>query len=224
MRVLVVEDNEKLADLLTSRLTEQGYAVDAAASIDAAAAMLEVVSFDLVVLDLTLPDGDGRAFLRALRAAGNGVPVLAATARSDLLERVCTLDDGADDYLVKPFSTEELLARVRALLRRPRVTLDTVLAVGNIALDTASMALSIDGAATEIQRRELSVLAVLLRDQGRLVPRRVLEEAIYSLDDEVTPNALEAAVSRLRRRLEQQGASVRIATMRGLGYILSEQS
>jgi len=176
------------------------------------------------VLDLTLPDGDGRALLRALRRRGEGVPVLVATARSDLLQRVNTLDEGADDYLVKPFSPDELLARVRALLRRPRLALDTVLTSGNVALDTASMAVSIDGAPVEMPRREVSVLAVLLREQGRLVPRRALEDAIYSLDDEVTPNALEAAVSRVRRRLEQQGASVALTAMRGLGYILAERT
>ena len=224
MRLLVVEDNQKLAALLSKRLSEHGYAVDVAEDIDAATAMLQLAAYDLIVLDLTLPDGDGRALLRSLRRRGEGVPVLVATARSDLLQRVNTLDEGADDYLVKPFSPDELLARVRALLRRPRLALDTVLTSGNVALDTASMAVSIDGVPVEMPRREVSVLAVLLREQGRLVPRRALEDAIYSLDDEVTPNALEAAVSRVRRRLDQQGASVALTTMRGLGYILAERT
>ena len=224
MRLLVVEDNQKLAALLSKRLSEHGYAVDVAEDIDAATAMLQLAAYDLIVLDLTLPDGDGRALLRSLRRRGEGVPVLVATARSDLLQRVNTLDEGADDYLVKPFSPDELLARVRALLRRPRLALDTVLTSGNVALDTASMAVSIDGVPVEMPRREVSVLAALLREQGRLVPRRALEDAIYSFGDEVTPNALEAAVSRVRRRLEQQGASIALTAMRGLGYILAERT
>ena len=224
MRLLVVEDNESLVTLLSKRLAEHGYAVDVATDIEAAEATLQLASYDLIVLDLTLPDGDGRALLRSLRRRGQGVPVLVATARSDLLQRVDTLDEGADDYLVKPFSPDELLARVRALLRRPRLALDPVLTAGNVALDMARMAVSIGGTAIEMPRREVSVLAVLLREQGRLVPRRVLEQAIYSLDDEVTPNALEAAVSRVRRRLDQQGASVALTMMRGLGYILAERT
>ncbi len=224
MRVLVVEDNRKLAALLTNRLSEHGYAVDVADDIDAASAMLRLAAYDLIVLDLTLPDGDGRALLRSLRRRGEGVPVLVATARNDLLQRVDTLDEGADDYLIKPFSPEELLARVRALLRRPRLALDTVLTYGNVTLDTARMAVTINGTPVEMPRREVSVLTVLLRRQGQLVPRQTLEGAVFSLNDEVTPNALEAAVSRLRRRLDQQGASVALTAMRGLGYILAERA
>ena len=223
MRLLVVEDNPKLAELLVRRLTEGGYAVDAVADAADAISVMAMNAYDLIVLDLTLPDGDGRAILKDLRRRGDSVPVLVATARSDMLQRVGTLDEGADDYLVKPFSPDELLARVRALLRRPRQTLDTVLTVGNIALDTALLTVSIAGAATEMTRREITVLAMLMREQDKLVPRRKLEDAVYSADNEVSPNALEAAVSRLRRRLEQHDATVTLTTMRGLGYILAER-
>ena len=223
MRLLVVEDNPKLAELLVRRLTEGGYAVDAVADAADAISVMAMNAYDLIVLDLTLPDGDGRAILKDLRRRGDSVPVLVATARSDMLQRVGTLDEGADDYLIKPFSPDELLARVRALLRRPRQTLDTVLTVGNIALDTALLTVSIAGAATEMTRREITVLAMLMREQDKLVPRRKLEDAVYSADNEVSPNALEAAVSRLRRRLEQHDATVTLTTMRGLGYILAER-
>lgn len=221
MRILVVEDNASMAVLLGRRLSEHGYAVDIAGNWHDALAILGVASFDLVILDLSLPDGDGRDLLRVLRQRGESVAVLVVTARGDLLERVRTLDEGADDYLVKPFSPDELLARVRALLRRPRAALDAVLIAGNVTLDQARMAVTVEGVAIDMPRREFTVLAVLLREQDRLVPRQKLEEAVYSLDDEVTPNALEVAVSRLRRRLDQHGASVSLTTMRGLGYILT---
>ncbi len=222
MRLLVVEDNPKLSALLGKLLTERGYAVDTVADAASAREALRVASYDLIVLDLGLPDEDGRVLLQTLRRGGGNVAVLVATARADLGQRVQTLDDGADDYLVKPFSPEELVARVRALLRRPRHTLDTVLGAGNLTLDTARLAVSIGGVAVEMARREVTVLAVLLRSEGRLVSRKALEDAIYSFDAEVTPNAMEAAVSRVRRRLEQHGATLTLTTMRGLGYILSE--
>ncbi len=222
MRLLVVEDNPKLSALLSKLLIERGYAVDAVADAASAREALRLVAYDLIVLDLGLPDEDGRVLLQSLRRGGGNAAVLVATARADIGQRVQTLDDGADDYLVKPFSPEELVARVRALLRRPRHTLDTVLSAGNLTLDTARLAVSIDGVAVEMARREVTVLAVLLRGEGRLVSRKVLEDAIYSFDAEVTPNAMEAAVSRVRRRLEQHNASVTLTTMRGLGYILAE--
>jgi DNA-binding response OmpR family regulator len=223
MRLLVVEDNAKLAALLTKLLGDRAYAVDNVASIEEARAALGTAKYDLILLDLALPDGDGREILRALRGSGRGVPVLVATARADVTQRVKALDEGADDYLVKPFSLDELLARVRALLRRPPQTMKTILASGNVTLDTASLALAVGGQAIEAPRRELSVLTVLLRNEGRLVTRGKLEEAIYSFDDEVTPNAMEAAVSRLRRRLEAHGASVTVTAMRGLGYVLADR-
>jgi DNA-binding response OmpR family regulator len=150
--------------------------------------------------------------------------VLVATARADVVQRVQTLNDGADDYLVKPFSLDELLARVRALLRRPRQVAETILTAGNVALDTVAMTLRIGGSLVlDVPRRELAALAALLGQKGRLLPRQKLEDAVYSFDSEVTPNAMEAAVSRLRRRLESHEASVTITAMRGLGYILSER-
>jgi len=224
MRLLIVEDNEKLASLMAKLLAENLYTVDRAATVDEARAAVEIVDYDLVLLDLSLPDGDGGDILRSLRRAGHATRILVATARADVVQRVETLNDGADDYLVKPFCLDELLARIRALLRRPCETTRAVLAAGRLTLDTGSLTLRVIGEVTPLPRRELGVLVTLLRNRGRLVPRRKLEEAVYSFDNEVTPNAIEAAVSRLRRRLDALDASVTITAMRGIGYILAESA
>ena len=222
MRLLIVEDNEKLATLTAKLLRDNLYSVDTVATVDEARAAIEIVDYDLILLDLSLPDGDGSEILRSLRRDGQATRILVATARADVVQRVETLNDGADDYLVKPFSLDELLARIRALLRRPCETKQEVLMAGQLALDTTSLTLRVTGNVTPLPRRELGVLLTLLRNQGRLVPRRKLEEAVYTFDNEVTPNAIEAAVSRLRRRLDGLGAAVTITAMRGVGYILAE--
>jgi DNA-binding response OmpR family regulator len=224
MRILIIEDNEKVAALLAKRLTENLFIADRAKTVDEALAALEVVDYDLVVLDLTLPDGNGIDVLRAMRKKGKPVPVLIETARDDAAHRVEALNQGADDYIVKPFSSEELLARVRAILRRPRQTAPSVMELGNVALDLEGLSLRINGEPVEIARREFEVLAALLRSHGRVIPRERLEDAIYSFEAEVTPNAIEAAISRLRRRLEAEGATIAITAMRGLGYVLAERA
>jgi len=224
MRLLVIEDNEKLAKLMKRLLSDAAYTVDAVATVEEAMAALSVAEYDLIVLDLSLPDRDGTEVLRALRRDGHGTPVLVATARADVAQRVQTLDEGADDYLIKPFPLEELLARVRALLRRPRQLAQAILALGNVTLDTQSMSLSIGGIAVELPRREAGVLAALLAAPRKLLAKQKLADAVYSFDSEVTPNAIEAVVSRLRRRLEANGANVAITAMRGLGYILAERA
>lgn len=223
MRLLVVEDNEKLAALMKKLLSESGFAVDSVETADEAITALGVADYDLIVLDLSLPDKDGTVILKSLRQKGHGTPVLVATARADVTQRVQVLNLGADDYIVKPFSLDELLARVRALLRRPKQIAGSVLTLGNVVLDTAAMTLMVEGNPVELPRREFSVLATLMGANGKLVPRQKLEQTVYSFDNEVTPNAIEAAVSRLRKRLDAHGAGVDIAAMRGLGYILRER-
>jgi DNA-binding response OmpR family regulator len=144
------------------------------------------------------------------------------TATTDTNSRVQTLEDGADDYLSKPFEIAELVARVRAILRRPREMRQRVLEVANLSLDV--LTLQVDGKVIELPRREMSGLVLLLRNYGRLVPRSKLEQALYSLDEPVTSNALEAVISRLRKRLEHVEANVTVTAMRGIGYLLSEKS
>ena len=222
MRLLIVEDNRRLAELIGTSLKEQAFVVDSVANVGAASAALRLASYDLILLDLALPDADGEIILRSLRASGQPTPVLVMTARADVVHRVRVLNEGADDYLVKPFTLEELLARVRALLRRPPQFTGHVHQAGNV-VDSQSLIAQVDGRAVDLPRLEFAVLAALMKSQGCLLPKKKLEDAVYSFDSEVTPNALEAVISRLRRRLEALGANVTITSMRGLGYILTPE-
>jgi two-component system OmpR family response regulator len=221
MRLLLVEDHPALAEAIADALRRGGFAVDHAADAEAARALAALGGHDLVVLDLNLPDGDGLALLRGWRAE-RATPVIVLTARDALSDRLAGLDGGADDYVVKPVEMPELLARCRAVLRRPGGRLGTRLTAGDLALDTVSREAAVGGAPIALGRRELGVLEQLLRRKGRVVTRRALEEAIYGIDDEVGSNALEAAVSRLRRALEAAGAAPVIHTVRGVGWMLPE--
>jgi len=223
MRVLLVEDSDRLRELLVASLQRVGYAVDTAASLAQASAALAVSSFDLLLLDLNLPDGDGVAWLGGLRKAGNQVPVLAVTARGEPDDRVAGLDTGADDYIVKPFVLAELLARCRAVLRRPSVATGAVLAAGNMAFDTAARQVQIGEQIFPASPQETALLEVLLRRAGKVVSREVITNALYNFDSACTPNAIEAHVSRLRRHLTEARATVDIHTVRGIGYLLREQ-
>jgi DNA-binding response OmpR family regulator len=220
MRVLLVEDNERLSALMRGGLARGGFTVDAFDRLGDAESAVDTVDYDLILLDLGLPDGDGMDWLKRFRRRSRDVPVLVVTARGGLTDRVAGLDTGADDYLVKPFEMDELLARCRAVLRRPGAALSTVLVAGNVTLDTTSRQVAVAGSRIDAPRRETDLLEVLLRRSGQVVPRTVLEERLYGFDDEVTPNALEAHVSRLRRRLSDAAADVSIHTVRGVGYLL----
>ncbi len=221
MRVLLAEDNARLASLIVGGLSENGFAVDPFDRLDDVQAAVGSVRYDLLLLDLGMPDGDGITFLRWLRRSGSTVPVLVITARSALDDKVIGLDSGADDYLVKPFEMKELVARCRALLRRPDSCLGTVLNFENLAFDSAVRALQVDGHHVHLPPREADLLELLLRRAGRVVAKPSIEEALYALAAEVTPNALEAVVSRLRRALKQSGARVRLHTVHGVGYMLA---
>jgi DNA-binding response OmpR family regulator len=224
MRLLVVDDNAKLRQLLEGLFTRARYVVDAVGSAREAREALAAAHYDLILLELRLPDADGRVLLRELRGRGVGTPVLVGTAVADLERRVEVLDEGADDVMVKPFSSDELLARVRALLRRPPNVLNRVLSLGNISLDTTARAVQVDGGSLELTRREIAVLETLMRSRTRPVAKRALEEAVYSFAEDVSSNAIEAAVSRVRRRLDGAGARVTISAARGMGYLLSERA
>jgi two-component system response regulator QseB len=219
MRALVIEDNRRLAGLVVDGLRRGGFVADAVHDLASADDALAATGFDLIVLDLGLPDGDGLDWLKTRRAQGLAVPVLIASARGALDQRVAGLDTGADDYVVKPFETEELLARCRALLRRPGATLGVELVVGRLALDTIGRNARVGERGLDLGRREIDLLELLLRRIDTVVPRTLVEERLYGFDDEVTPNAVEAAVSRLRRKLAEAGAPVAIHTVRGIGYM-----
>mgnify|MGYP005813365063 CR=1 FL=1 len=221
MRVLLAEDNARLAALMAEGLAAEGFAADVVASVAAAREALAVVGYDLLLLDLGLPDGDGMALIRALRRRHDATPILVITARDGLGDRVGGLDSGADDYLVKPFDMAELAARCRALLRRPGACLGTTLAVANLEFDTSGRAVRVAGRPVRMARRERDLLELLLRRAGQVVAKESLEAALYALEAPVTPNALEAAVSRLRRRLAEAGARVAVHTAHGIGYMLA---
>jgi two-component system OmpR family response regulator len=222
MRVLLVEDHPPLAEAVCDALERAGFAVDHAATVADARELSGLSDYALALLDLGLPDGDGLRLLPILRRGGR-VPVIVLTARDQLADRLAGLDGGADDYVVKPVEMPELVARARAVLRRPGDRSDTVLQIGPLVLDTATRSVSVKDAAVVLGRRELGVLEQLMRSTGRVVSRRVLEEAIYTMDDEVTPNALEAAVSRLRRALEAAKCPVPIVNVRGVGWMLPRE-
>jgi DNA-binding response OmpR family regulator len=224
MRLLLVEDNERLGPLVCEGLAGAGMAVDWCRSVDEASAALSTAGYDLVLVDLGLPDGDGLDLVRAIRRKGDTVPILILTARDALGDRVTGLDAGADDYLVKPFANAELAARCRALLRRPGRRLAPILAAGDLSFDTATRQASFRGAPIDLSKREAGVLEALMRRSGSVVAKETLEETLYAFNEPVTPNALEAAVSRLRKRLDEAGASDLLHTVRGLGYLLRAPS
>ncbi|MEM7641671.1 MAG: response regulator transcription factor [Pseudomonadota bacterium] len=219
MRVLFIEDHPPLAEAVRDALRRAGFAVDHAGTAAEATEMAALARYDLVLLDLGLPDGDGLRLLPSLRRNGS-VPVIALTARDQLSDRLAGLDGGADDYVVKPVEMPELVARCRAVLRRPGSRSATVLTVGSLSLDTAARTASLDGETIVLGRREVTVLEHLMRANGRVASRHILEEAVYGFDDEIGPNALEASVSRLRRALTAAGCDVSIVTVRGIGWML----
>lgn len=222
MRLLVVEDNAQLSRLLADRLKSSGYEADVAETVEEARAALAVARYAAVILDLSLPDGDGSSILRELRLRKDPIPVLVLTARGGVSDRVAGLRAGADDYLVKPFAFDELVARVEALLRRPGSLLGSSLQIANIVFDAEARQLFIDHRPHTLSSRENSVLELLLRRKGSVVSKKLVEDQIFGLSGQVASNAVEVYVHRLRKSLADGGAKVTINTVRGVGYILSE--
>jgi DNA-binding response OmpR family regulator len=220
MRLLLIEDNARLGELIVEGLEREGFVIDWRETLEEGLEARGLAAYDLILLDLGLPDGDGLELVRHLRRNRDVVPILILTARGGLGDKIAGLDVGADDYLVKPFDIAELAARCRALLRRPGACLGVVLSAGNVALDTASRSLEVAGVCISSSPRELALLEHLLRRAGQVVPKASLEDQLYAMDVDVTPNALEVAVSRLRKRLAGAGADVTLRTAHGVGYAL----
>ena len=216
MRVLVVEDDPVLRQQLAAWLAREGYAVDSAADGETGEVLGSTEALDAVVLDLGLPRLDGLSVLRRWRAAGIGVPVLILTARDAWHEKVQGIDAGADDYLAKPFRFEELLARLRALIRRAKGVASPELRCGPVVLDTRTGRVAVAGAPVSLTAHEYRVLSYLMHRQGQIVSRSELTEHVYAQDFERDSNTIEVFVGRLRRKL---GVEV-IRTVRGLGYRL----
>jgi DNA-binding response OmpR family regulator len=218
---LVIEDNQRLCQAVAESMRAQGFAVDTAGSATEGLRVWRAADYDVVVLDLMLPDGTGLSALKEMRDRGNLTPVLILTALGTIEDRVRGLDCGADDYLVKPFAMQELIARLRALLRRPGAALGRTLTLGSVQLDTSARIATVAGTQLDLTRSELIVLEALLRSQGRVISKERLAECLYNFEQERSANSVETQVHRLRRKLAAAGADVSIRTFRGLGYLAS---
>jgi DNA-binding response OmpR family regulator len=217
----VVEDEERIAEFIRKGLTEHGYAVDVARDGEEALDWADIAGFDLIVLDVMLPVRDGFDVCRILRARGLRSPVLMLTARDAVEDRVAGLDSGADDYLVKPFAFAELLARLRALSRRPLQAQTTVLTVGDLVVDTATREVMRSGAVVELTTKEYALLEYLIRHPEQVLTRTMIAEHVWNYDFDNATNVIDVHVKNLRRKLDDDSAVKLIQTVRGAGYRIS---
>jgi DNA-binding response OmpR family regulator len=222
VRILLVEDESALANVLKHGLEEHGYAVDLAAYGDDALAFASTEPYDLVVLDVMLPDLDGFSVCRRLRKDGRAMPVLMLTALDSVEDRVTGLDSGADDYLAKPFDPRELLARVRALLRRDQSRRDPMLRLADIELDTASQEVRRGQRAIELTKREYAILELLLRNPNRVLSRDEIAQHIWAFDFSAMSNVIDVYIGNLRRKLGDNSEPRLLRTVRGSGYLLRD--
>ncbi|MEP3231208.1 MAG: response regulator transcription factor [Hyphomicrobiales bacterium] len=221
MKFLLVEDNSELANAISSRMQLDGHVVDRAANFSDAVAFSEAEDYDLILLDIMLPDGDGRTFLKLHREGSKDTPVIVLTARSEVSDRVTMLDLGADDYLTKPFDHNELEARCRAVLRRRVGNSQTVIEVADVTFDPVAGDLSVAGETVGLRNRELRLLEILINSPGQVFSKQKLADRLFSYDNGVSENAIEVYIGRLRRHLEH--SVLTITTLRGLGYRLEHE-
>ena len=221
MRLLLAEDDPQLRESLARGLREQAFAVDAVGDGDRAIVQAAVHDYDAVVLDVLMPRRDGIAVCRELRRRGSHVPILLLTARDAVEDRIAGLDAGADDYLTKPFAFGELLARIRALLRRRGEVLPSLLMVGDLAVDTRSQSVSRGGQAISLTAREYTILEYLARHAGRLVSRAELMAHVWDENHDPMSNVLEVYLSRIRRKLDGDARQPLLHTRRGAGVVLA---
>lgn len=222
MRLLLIEDSARLRDLVTEAVRAAGWRIDAVSCVSEAEAATATAQYDALLLDLGLPDGDGVEFIRARRIARDQTPILVLSARSTVDDRVAGLDAGADDYLVKPFNSRELLARVRALMRRAPLSAQPVLEAGRLRFDPAAGAVFCGEEPLKLSPRERGLLEILMRNVGRVVTSSHLEEALSEFDGPTSRNAVELMLSRLRRKLAPFDIGAAIETVRSVGYLLRE--
>lgn len=223
MRILLIEDEPQMVEALSAALARHDILVDAVSTIADAELIVQDAAYDAALLDRQLPDGDGLRFVAALRKRGDALPVIVLTAMGHIPERVAGLDLGADDYICKPFDFDELLARLRAVLRRPEALASPSITIGRLTFDPTHREARVKDQPLSLPRRELLVLESLARRAGRMVPRANLMEAVFGFDDEIQSNALDSHISRLRRRLSEADAGVVINVIRGVGYLLREE-
>ncbi len=222
MRLLLLEDNPRLRFLLDESITETGWHVDGFEDIATANEAVATIAYDLALVDLGLPDGDGISFIRQLRRNKFEQPILIITARTAIEDRIKGLDAGADDYLVKPFNHHELMARCRALLRRSPLSTGSEIILGRLIFSPALQQVGCADVKIALGTRECALAEILLRQCGQVVTRERLESSLSRLDNETTGNAIELLVSRLRRKLAAHDTGVSIETIRGVGYLLRE--
>lgn len=220
MRVLLVEDELEMVSNIRTVLRRHDIILDHAANLVIAHEATANGLHDAILLDRKLPDGDGLSLVSTIRKLRRDVPIIIMSALGSSSDRIAGLDDGADDYLSKPFSLDELVARLHAVMRRNKAIASEVMSLGAVAFDVRLRSVEVGGAPLELPRRELLVLETLLCRAGRIVTREGLEEAVYGFDDEIMSNAIEAHISRLRRRLAEHHAGVEIHTVRGVGYMM----
>jgi two-component system, OmpR family, response regulator len=223
VRLLVVEDDQALGAALRDGLVAQGFAVDSAGGVQEALDILAIEPCDLAVLDLGLPDGEGLDVVRRVRERGDALPILILTARGAVADRVAGLNAGADDYLRKPFAFPELVARVRALLRRGQPIVPTVLRVGDLELDPGRFEVRVRGEAVVLTAKEFSILEYLMRHAGQLVTRTMLLEHCWDETYQGISNLVDVHVGRVRRKIEAGGGPALLQTVRGAGFILDER-
>jgi len=221
MRILLVEDDQRIARFVAKGLREQAYAVDVVGDGDEAGYKLSINDYDAVILDVMIPGRDGFQVCRDLRSAGIAVPVIMLTARDTVQDRVTGLDSGADDYLIKPFAVTELLARLRALLRRGRVVRPATITIANLVLDTGAQRATRGGRALALTTKEYALLEYLAREAGRVVSRAEIAEHVWDENFDPLTNLIDVHINRLRRKVDNDFSSKLIHTRRGAGYMLA---
>lgn len=224
MRILFAEDERDLNDIITKKLTAQGYSVDSVYDGEEAIDILSYTDYDAVILDIMMPKADGFAVLRALRSKGKNTPVLFLTARDSVQDRVAGLDSGANDYLVKPFSVEELLARIRAMTRTAFGVSDSLLSVGDLTMDTAAKVVKRGGKEIPLSAKEYALLEYLMHNAGIVLSREKIENHIWNFDYEGGTNVVDVYIRYLRKKIDEGYDKKLIHTVRGRGYVLREEA
>ena len=221
MKILLIEDNARLAELTQKNLKNAGLVCDIAPTISDAEHEIKTYKYDAAVLDINLPDGSGIDFLKKIRGEKNKLPVLILTANLDFDIKIEGLNLGADDFLTKPFKHEELIARLRAILRRPQDLKDQTIEIKNISFDTSNFELKVSGKQVAINKRESQLLEILLKKYDHVVNKSELEDKLYEIDRDIQSNSLEVALHRLRKVLDNAKSELVIQNVRGVGYKLS---
>ncbi|PWL94240.1 MAG: DNA-binding response regulator [Clostridiales bacterium] len=223
MRILVCEDQRDLNKITVKHLTAEGYSVDSCYDGEEALAFIDMAEYDAVVLDIMMPKKDGISVLKEMRSAGNNTPVIFLTAKDSIEDRVSGLDSGANDYLIKPFSFDELLARIRAMTRKSSGNLSNIFTAADLTLDTSAHTVYRAGKEITLSAKEFSLLEYLLRNKGRVLTRDMIENNIWNFDYEGGTNAVDVYIRYLRKKIDDAFEPKLIHTVRGSGYVLKEK-